>query len=136
MSERKQEKAEAVHRRHLEEGEQIALFEWLHWMSGTYPELDLLFHIPNGGKRNKLEAYRLKREGVRAGVPDLFLPVARGGYHGLFIELKAGKGVPTNLQKEWLRRLEVQGYRALIAVGWEEAAKVIMEYLKLEEENK
>ena len=52
MSERKQEKAEAVHRRHLEEGEQIALFEWLHWMSGTYPELDLLFHIPNGGKRN------------------------------------------------------------------------------------
>ena len=87
----REEKAEAIHRQHLEEGEQITLFEWVNWMSGRIPELEMLLHIPNGGKRNKLEAIRLKREGVRAGVPDLFLPVARGKYHGMFVELKAGK---------------------------------------------
>lgn len=129
MSERKN----AARRRHPEEDEQQALFQWVEWVSGKHPELEMLFHIPNGGKRNKLEAIRLKREGVRAGVPDLFLPVARGGYHGLFIELKAGKGVASLMQREWIARLEKQGYRAQIAVGWEEAAKVIMEYLKLGE---
>lgn len=128
----REEKAEAIHRQHLEEGEQITLFEWVNWMSGKYPELELLLHIPNGGKRNKLEAIRLKREGVRAGVPDLFLPVARGKYHGMFVELKAGKGKPTNLQKEWIRRLNEQGYHALVINGWEAAAKAIMEYLRME----
>lgn len=127
-----QEKAEAARRQHLEEDEQRSLFEWVNWMSGKYPELEMLFHIPNGGKRNKLEAIRLKREGVRAGVPDLFLPVARGKYHGMFIELKAGKGLPTNLQKEWVKRLKEQGYHALVITGWEAAAKAIMEYLRQE----
>ena len=91
-----QEKAEAARRQHLEEDEQRSLFEWVNWMSGKYPELEMLFHIPNGGKRNKLEAIRLKREGVRAGVPDLFLPVARGKYHGMFADQSAervGKAV-------------------------------------------
>ena len=50
-----------------------------------------MFHIPNGGSRNKLEASNLKKQGVKAGVPDLFLPVGRGSYHGLFIELKSAK---------------------------------------------
>lgn len=130
MSERK---TNAARRKHLEEDEQQALFQWIDWMSGTHPELEMLFHIPNGGKRGKLEAIRLKREGVKAGVPDLFLPVARGDYHGLFIELKAGKGVASLMQREWIVRLEKQGYRAQIAVGWEAAAKAIMEYLKLGE---
>ena len=133
MSERK---TNAARRKHLEEDEQQALFQWVDWMSGTHPELEMLFHIPNGGKRGKLEAIRLKREGVKAGVPDLFLPVARGDYHGLFVELKAGKGVASLMQREWIVRLEKQGYRAQIAVGWEAAAKVIMEYLKLGEEGK
>jgi len=124
--------AEATRRQHLEEDEQRSLFEWVNWMSGRIPELELLLHIPNGGKRNKLEAIRLKREGVRAGVPDLFLPVARGKYHGMFVELKAGKGKPTNPQKEWIRRLNEQGYHALVINGWEAAAKAIMEYLRME----
>lgn len=132
ISTAQQSKAEATRRQHLEEDEQRSLFEWVNWMSGRIPELELLLHIPNGGKRNKLEAIRLKREGVRAGVPDLFLPVARGKYHGMFVELKAGKGKPTNLQKEWIRRLNEQGYHALVINGWEAAAKAIMEYLRME----
>lgn len=65
-----------------EEDEQIALFLWAKMASATMPELDLLYHIPNGGSRGKAEAGRFKASGVKAGVPDIFLPVARGGKHG------------------------------------------------------
>lgn len=74
-----------------EADQQRKLFQWTTFIRTEYPEVDLMFHIPNGGSRNKLEAANLKRQGVKAGVPDLFLPVSRGGYHGLFIELKYGK---------------------------------------------
>ena len=63
--------------------EQAALFRWALLSRGRIPELDLLFHIPNGGSRHPREAANLKRQGVKAGVPDLFLPIARGKYHGL-----------------------------------------------------
>lgn len=112
-----------------EAAEQEMLFNWAAWAEGQAPELALLFHVPNGGKRNAAEAAHLKRQGVRAGVPDLCLPVARGGYHGLFIELKAEGGRPSAAQKEWLGRLRVQGYKAEICVGWTEAAAVICDYL-------
>ena len=75
-----------------ESDEQIALFDWARVMTSQIPELRLLFHIPNGGYRNKITAARMAREGVKAGVPDLFLPVSRYGKHGLFIEMKRKKG--------------------------------------------
>ena len=59
--------------------EQENLFTMLAYAGRKYPEAQLLFHVPNGGKRNAAEAAHLKRQGVKAGVPDLFLPVARGG---------------------------------------------------------
>lgn len=58
--------------------EQMTLFSWAAMQSGKYPELNLLYHVPNGGSRHKAEAGRLRAEGVKAGVPDLCLPVARG----------------------------------------------------------
>lgn len=61
--------------------EQQNLFEWAKIFSGKYPELTLLYHIPNEGKRSLKEGARMKAEGLKAGVPDLCLPVARGGYH-------------------------------------------------------
>lgn len=61
-----------------EANEQEALFRWTVFVRGRFPEIELLYHIPNGGSRNKLEAANLKRQGVKAGVPDLCLPVARG----------------------------------------------------------
>ena len=124
---------QAQHRSHPEDEEQQALFQWAQWMSGRYPELELLFHIPNGGKRNKAEAARMKAGGVRAGVPDLCLPVARGGFHGLYIELKAGKGTASQKQKEWIGKLTAQGYRALVLTGWEAASRAIEDYLRMEE---
>lgn len=124
------DRAPTVQRRTTNEAaEQEMLFNWAAWAEGQAPELSLLFHVPNGGKRNAAEAAHLKRQGVRAGVPDLCLPVARGGYHGLFIELKAEGGRPSAAQKEWLGRLRVQGYKAEICVGWTAAAAVICDYL-------
>jgi hypothetical protein len=90
-----------------------------------------MFHIPNGGSRNKLEAANLKKQGVKAGVPDLFLPISRGGYHGLFIELKYGKNKPTEKQAEWLKSLNEQGYAVAVCYGCEEASEKILKYLKL-----
>lgn len=108
--------------------EQITLFSWA--AVQAVPELALLYHIPNGGSRHKAEAARLRAEGVRAGVPDLCLPVPRGGFHGLYIELKRLRGGRvSDRQKEWLAALGAQGYAVAVCNGWEDAAGTIMGYL-------
>lgn len=114
-----------------ESREQITLFEWAALNLGKYPELELLYHIPNGGKRAKTTAIRLKLEGVKSGVPDLKLPVPRGIYNGLYIELKAGKNKPTKNQEEWLDNLKKQGYFTAVCYGWESASEVLLKYLSL-----
>lgn len=88
------------------------------------------FHIPNGGSRNKAEAANLKRQGVKAGVPDLFLPVARCGCHGLFIEMKAQKGRVSSRQAAWIRLLRAQGYAAYVCYGAKNAVKLIDLYME------
>ncbi len=114
-----------------ESAEQKALMEWAEIQSGKYPELDLLYHVPNGGSRRKAEAGRLRAEGVKSGVPDLCLPVARGGYHGLYVEMKRIEGgkVSEN-QATWLRRLAEEGYASYLCEGKAAAIRVIMDYLK------
>lgn len=112
--------------------EQRALFQWAGLAEQQYPELKLLHHIPNGGKRDVKTAANLKKEGVKAGVPDICLLVARGQYHGLYIELKQPKkGKLQKNQKEWLHALEKQGYSAKVCYGWLEAREVIEIYLSL-----
>lgn len=104
--------------------------DWKESKGAKYPELNLLYHVPNGGSRHKAEAGRLRAEGVKAGVPDLCLPVARGQYHGLYIELKRQRGGRTSdHQSEWLDALSAQGYKAALCYGWEQAAGTIIEYL-------
>ena len=53
--------------------EQIAIMNWAEYNLGRFPELKFLYHTPNGGQRNSAEARNLKRQGVKSGVPDLFL---------------------------------------------------------------
>ena len=106
-----------------EAGEQSAFVEYVEWRG--YP----IFHIPNGGSRNKTEAANLKRQGVRAGVPDLMIPVARNGYHGLFIEMKTATGRATESQKRWIQRLTEQGYMAVVAKGYDAAMKIFDNYI-------
>lgn len=115
--------------------EQTALFEWAALQSGRFPELALLYHVPNGGSRNKVEAARLRAQGVKSGVPDLCLPVARGKNHGLYIELKRQRGGRiSEEQARWIDGLLKQGYAAAVCRGWQEAASVIMDYLRQETE--
>ena len=113
-----------------ESEEQICLFRWAQWACGKYPELKLLFHVPNEGKRSVYTGARMRSEGLRAGVPDICLPVAKKRYHGLFVEMKVGKNKPTANQIEWLSSLEEQGYMTAICYGWEAAKVVIENYLK------
>ena len=114
-----------------EDTEQAHIFAWAAWASGKYPELDLMHHIPNGGKRSKSEAARFKAQGVKAGVPDIFLPCARGGYHGLYIELKRTKGGKLSaVQKEWIDALRGQDYKVIVCYGFDEAREVIISYLE------
>lgn len=89
-----------------------------------------MFAIPNGGLRNKFTAYKLKAEGVKAGVPDIFLPVPSNDFHGLFIEMKFGKNKPTDSQEIWHIDLALGGYKVAVCYSFEDAQKVITSYLK------
>lgn len=110
--------------------EQTNLFRWAACEQGKYPELKLMYHIPNGGSRNRLEAANLKKQGVKSGVPDICLPVARGAYHGLYIEMKAGRNKASENQKQWLSDLNAQGYYAVLCYGWNAASEIITNYLE------
>ena len=111
--------------------EQEYLFQWAESMAALkWPELRLMYHIPNGGSRNKIEAAHLKLQGVKAGVPDVCLPVPRGGYHGLYIEMKRRRGgVLRPDQREYIEALKAQGYRVEICKGFHLAADLIEEYM-------
>ena len=109
--------------------EQAAVFEWAAWAAKRTPELNLLYHVPNGGSRNVVEAVHLKQQGVKSGVPDLVLPVARGKYHGLYIELKTLRGRVSDTQKQWLDALRNQGYAAIVCRGADETIAMIAKYL-------
>lgn len=107
---------------------QAALFNWLYFKHRD--AYDHTFSIPNGGKRHISVAKKLKAEGGKAGVPDIFLAIPRKGLHGLFIELKSDKGRPTKEQLEWLDRLSGQSYGTMICKGLDAAMETIEDYLK------
>jgi hypothetical protein len=116
----------------LERDEQSLLIEWCDMMSARIPGLNMIYHIPNGGSRNKAEAANLKKQGVRPGVPDLCLPIASRGYHGLYIEMKTKDGVTSKDQKDWIMSLREQGYAAKVCRGFEDAKEFICKYLEVE----
>jgi len=116
----------------LEDFEQIILFAWIDLNTGQHPDLALAFHVPNGGHRNPQTGAHLKRLGVRPGVPDILLPVARQGFHGLVIELKrTAGGRISEHQKRWLERFQNQNWRAVVCHGADEAIEIIKSYLDI-----
>lgn len=101
-------------------------------MESRWPELRLLHAIPNGGKRDIRTAAMLKAEGVKPGVPDICLPVPRGGKHGLYIELKRRKGgTVSEAQQAWIRALVAQGFVCAVCHGAEEAKNEILAYMAM-----
>jgi len=132
--------------RDLEHHEQAAYFDWTLKTNtlDRWPELILAFAIPNGGgrpgqtrtdKKGKvvrfsLEAQKMKREGVKPGVPDIMVPVASGGFHGLYIEMKVKGNKPTPDQVWWHEQLAAQGYAVFVCYSYPEARAVTERYMK------
>lgn len=114
-----------------ETADQIALFDLALLLEKQHPELELMFHVPNEGKRSVYSGAELKRAGLKKGVPDVMLPVARKGYNGLAIEMKAGKNNPTEEQKKWLTGLAKEGWLCYVCRGYEAAATVLGEYMDI-----
>jgi len=104
---------------------QIACVEWFDYQFSRYKKL--LWAVPNGEKRDSKTVFRkgktvrysptggkVKKMGARAGVLDLQLAIARKGFHGLFIEMKYGKGRLSPEQKEYIELLTEQGYYCVV----------------------
>ena len=98
-----------------------------------WPELSLLFHVPNERHCTPQQGKNLQRMGVKRGVPDLCLPVPRGQYNGLFIEMKTESGRTTDDQEWWGERLLAQGYMWEVCHGWESAVRVLEWYMTLKD---
>lgn len=104
------------------------------WFRFQYPKLArLLFAVPNGGGRSKVEAGIMKAEGVTAGVSDLILLVPRGGHGALCIEMKTDSrgSRQSEAQKEWQKDVESQGYLYVVVRTLDEFMKVVRHYLSL-----
>ena len=105
------------------------VIKWAKEHSEEFPELNLLYHIPNERICSPKYGKLLKLAGVKAGVPDLCLPVARAGFHGLYLEMKAPEGRLSASQKEWLTLLTAQGYQTAACYSWVEAVEILQKYL-------
>ena len=112
---------------------QTAIFKWSRQpkIRAAFPELKLLFHIKNETREGAAQVAVDRAMGVKKGVPDLCLPVARGKYHALYIEMKTEKGRTTKEQEWWLEALREAGSCACLCRGWEVAAQVLTWYLSL-----
>lgn len=120
---------------------QATVVEWAAWNTGKWPELAWLYAVPNGGGRGKpfitksgkklppLSAVMLKREGLKAGVPDLCFPVARKGFHALYIEMKSSTGKVSDEQRIWQAGLLAQGNLVKTCYSADEAIKALESYL-------
>lgn len=111
--------------------EQEHVISWCFHREVQHPELKWIHHCPNGGKRQTREAVRLKKQGVKSGVPDLNLPIPKGAYAGLYIEMKYNTGSIEPEQKEWIKAMKEAGHFACVCYGFDYAVKVIEEYVYL-----
>lgn len=113
-----------------EHQEQAAFIERCQWFinQGQHPELAWLYAIPNE-RMDPKERVRMAAEGAKAGVPDLCLPVARGGYFGLYMESKVNGQQPRPEQDEWLQALAENGYYCQVCQGYDELIATVELYL-------
>lgn len=114
-----------------EHEDQKAVIDFCRAMAAFFPALGLVYAIPNGFRATPAARQWMQAEGLRTGFPDLGLPVARGGWHGLFIEMKRFGGPnPRPEQEDWLRALAAEGYFTCCCKGREAAQRILMQYVK------
>lgn len=122
-----------------EEQEQEVVFSYIEWLSLKHPAMALSYHVPNGANYGPnprlriIQATKMRRMGLKRGVPDIVIPYPRGPYHGLYIELKRSKhpAPVTDEQKWYAEGLAGVGYRVALCIGADEAIKTIAEYVDL-----
>lgn len=111
-----------------EKREAKTLMQWARYV----PILDeLLLHIANERHCSAFQGYELKLQGVKAGVSDYFLPLPRGQFHGMWLELKTTTGRLQPLQDYWLAKMRTTGYSGQVAYGAIDAIDKIKGYLNL-----
>lgn len=115
--------------RDREHKDAVQFMKWVGLQLCAYPELEAIYHIPNGGMRHIAVAAKLKAEGTKKNMPDYHLPVPRGGYHSLYIELKAEGGRATKGQKEKHELLRQYGNDVRVCFGWHACAEAVKDYL-------
>ena len=120
--------------KHVEQQNQEALFSWARNPAtlAKYPALDLLSSSLNGVKLTMMQAVFAKRGGMLKGEWDIRLPVARGQYIGLVIEMKAGKNKLTAEQKTYEMRMKEEGHYTAVCYDWVSAKAIIEGYLEMQ----
>lgn len=108
---------------------QQSILEWCEWNRHKWPELALIYHIPNGGLRTVSEGAKFKRLGVKPGMPDLCLPVARCGFYALYIEIKRKGGKLSAEQKRMIAALEGAGNCVKVMDNFRQTVDLILTYL-------
>lgn len=116
-----------------ESAEQQKVFEWaeIAMRLDRYAGLELMFHVPNEGKRSYFTGSKMKRGGLKSGVSDICIPVAKGGYHGFFIEMKYENNKLTKEQIKFLRGVKKNGYATSVCYSAAEAIYKIKKYFNL-----
>jgi len=109
---------------------QCSVIKWANGVMLNHPELFLLHACPNGGRRHIKVAKEMKAEGQKKGVPDLNLPIARHGYHGLYIEMKMPGKKPTENQAKWITAIRKQNYCVNVCHSANDAINLIEQYIK------
>jgi hypothetical protein len=128
-----------MRRQQPEHHDQSIIFAWARLYEDKIPALRLMFAVPNAARRSPRQAAWLKAEGMKAGVPDIWLPVPMGNAHGLVIELKSQRsdgrwGTVTLEQREWLDLLAARGYTTAVCLGAQEAMRTIATYLNINQQ--
>lgn len=104
---------------------QSAFFDRCALRAVTDPRWACIFAIPNGAHKSYAQAAKFQREGLKKGVPDTFVAVAAGKYHGFFIEFKRPGEKCSPEQNDWLGRMDRNGYYCAVMFDAEEAEKLV-----------
>ena len=116
--------------------EDIEQINFINWVNYNLPDIaEDTHHFANERACSIQEGRKLKRLGVKRGVPDIFVAVPKNNSAGLWIELKVGNGKLSKEQKEFLSRKTSRGYTCAEARGWEAARDILLDYLKDKKSN-